>query len=908
MSDAEARRPDPDRLLAQVTADEARERRGRLRIFFGAAPGVGKTYRMLQVARELFGDQHLDVVVGLVETHRRWDTTSLTLGLEMLPRRLAEHRGRSLEELDLDAAVARKPGILLVDELAHTNAPGSRHAKRWQDVLELLDAGIDVFTTLNVQHLESVNDVVEQITGVQVRETIPDSVLDRADQIEVVDISPDELLERLREGKVYLPEQARRAADHFFKKGNLLALRELALRVTAQHVDADVREYRTEHGVSATWPAGERILVCLGPSPNSARLVRAGARMAAGLRCPWGAAWVDAAPLGLGREEDAARLESHLRLVESLGGTVRRLTGTRIADAVLEYARAENVTRIIVGKPTHPRWRDRLRGSLLDELVRGSGDIDVHVITGDPEAAPAERSRARRPGPPTRVGPWLAAAGIVGVTTGFAAALRALWGLPDAEMLFLLAVMVSALRFGRGPSILAAALSVASYDFFFVPPFFTFAVADGRYALTFAMMFVVGLLLSELVARLRRQEQAAVAREHRTSALYDLSRDLGRAPDAREVAQVVCRHAARVFGAKAHVLAATPGGELEPLASSHGDAAAPPKELSVARWALEHGLPTGAGTDTLPGAEVTCVPLAVGGRAMAVLSMEPGDPTPATGDREYLAIFGRQAAFAFERARLAEDARASAVRAKTEEMRSSLLSAVSHDLRTPLGGITGAATSLRDDEGLSDATRRELTQSICDEAERLERLVGNLLDMTRLEAGAVKPRREWVPLEEIVVSALARLELRLGRRAVQLAIPAELPLLSADPVLLEQLFVNLLENVAKYAPPEAPVEISATETGRGIAVDVADRGPGLPPGGEERIFEKFFRGAHAGVPGVGLGLPICRAIAEVHGGSVHASNREGGGAIFRIILPIEGTPPPTSTPPEPRQGAEELAR
>jgi two-component system sensor histidine kinase KdpD len=735
---------------------------------------------------------------------------------------------------------------------------------------------------------------------VQVRETVPDAIMDRADQIEVVDISPDELLQRLREGKVYLPEQARRAADHFFKKGNLLALRELALRVTAQHVDADVREYRTEHGVSETWPAGERILVCLGPSPSSARLVRAGARMAAGLRCPWGAAWVDASPLGLGSAEDAARLESHLRLVESLGGTVRRLTGARIAEAILDYARAENVTRIIVGKPTHARWRDRLRGSLLDEVVRGSGDIDVHVISGDPEAAPPERARARerRAAAP---GAWLAAAALVGATTLAAAALRALWKLPDVEMLFLLAVMAAALRFGRGPSVLAAALSVASYDYFFVPPFYTFAVADGRYGLTFAMMFVIGLVLSELVARVRRQEQAAVAREHRTAALYELSRELGGALDAREVAEVVCRHASRVFEVKAHVLGATPDGELETLAASNGGAApAGEKERSVARWALEHGQPAGLGTDTLPGAAIACVPLAVGGRAMGVLTMEPlGSTSAASGDREFLAVFGRQAALAFERARLAEDARASAVRARTEEMRSSLLSAVSHDLRTPLGGITGAATSLRDDEGLAEATRRELIQSICEEAERLERLVGNLLDMTRLEAGAVKPRREWVPVEEVVVSAVARLEARLGSRRVQLAIPANLPLLSVDPVLIEQLFVNLLENVAKYTPPDGPVEISASETGRGIAVEIADRGPGLPQGGEERIFEKFFRGAHAGVPGVGLGLPICRAIAEVHGGTVHAANREGGGAVFRVVLPIEGAPPATVTPPDP---------
>jgi two-component system sensor histidine kinase KdpD len=892
----EAPRPDPDLLLERVKEEEARARSGKLRVFFGFAPGVGKTYRMLQVARDLFGEQGKQVVVGIVETHKRWDTTSLVLGLELLPRREVVHRGRKLEEFDLDAALARAPEILLVDELAHDNLPGSRHAKRWQDVLELLDAGIDVYTTLNVQHLESVNDVVEQITGVHVRETVPDSLLDRAGQIEVVDISPDELLQRLREGKVYLPEEARRAADHFFKKGNLLALRELALRVTAQHVDADVREYRAEHGVRATWPAGERILVCLGASPSSARLVRAGARMAAGLRCPWGAVLVESDGIAAPSDEDRARVEEHVRLVESLGGSFRRIAATRIADAILDHARTENVTRIIIGKPTHPRWRDLLSGSLLDELVRGSGDIDVHVITGDPGQPPRSRpAPVRAPIPARR---YVAAAALVAATTGGAALLRHLWALPDVEMVFLLAIMVSGLRFGRGPSILAAALSVASYDFFFVPPFLTFAVEDARYVLTFAMMFALGMVLSELVARLRREELAAVERERRTAALYDLSRDLAAAGDARAVAEVVARHAAAAFRAPARLVSGAPDGEGAELAATQGSGPLGEKERSVVRWALEHGRPAGMGTETLPGTGVTAVPLTAGGRTLAVLALEPASGAALGGaGRETLSTFARQGALALERLELAEEARAAALRARTEEMRGSLLSAVSHDLRTPLAAITGAATSLRDDDGLTPETRRELVQAICEEAERLERLVGNLLDMTRLEAGAVTPRREWVPLEELVVSAVARLEGRMGRRPIEIGIPPDLPLVAVDPVLIEQLFVNLLENAAKYTPAGSPVEVTATAPGQVLVVELSDSGPGLPAGGEERIFEKFFRGAHAGIPGVGLGLPICRAIAEVHGGSVHAFNREGGGAIFRITLPIVGTPPAAASPP-----------
>lgn len=495
-------RPDPDTLLRRMREEEAKAKLAKLKIFFGFAPGVGKTYRMLQVARDLVCDQKLDIVVGLVETHRRMDTAALLLGLEILPKRKVEYRGRMLEEFDLDAAIARRPRLILIDELAHTNAPGSRHTRRWQDVLEVLEAGIDVFTTVNVQHLESLNDVIAQITHVIVRETIPDSIVTRADEIELVDIAPEELLMRLREGKVYLPDQAQRAADHFFQRGNLLALRELALRRIAQRVDADVQQYREQHGVSATWPSSESILVCVGPAPSSARLIRATSRMAAGLRAAWVAAYVETPSLGAMSDADGERLESHLRLVESLGGSVTRLEGNRVSEALLDYARKHNVTRIVLGKPTHSRIRDRLRGSLLNELVRGSGDIDVHVISGlvADEPPPQEQAEVRGPILWERYG-W--AALFLAITTGFAGLLRRALSIPDVEMVYLLGVIVVAVRLGRGPSIFAAALAVAAYDFFFVPPYFTFAVADGRYFLTFATMFGVSLLLSELTARIR---------------------------------------------------------------------------------------------------------------------------------------------------------------------------------------------------------------------------------------------------------------------------------------------------------------------------------------------------------------------------------------------------------------------
>ncbi|MFI5308543.1 MAG: DUF4118 domain-containing protein [Polyangiales bacterium] len=891
-------RPDPDALLRRIKEEEARSKRAKLKIFFGFAPGVGKTYRMLQVARDLVMEQQLDVVIGLVETHKRSETASMLLGLDILPRKKVAHRGRELEELDIDAALARKPQLLLVDELAHTNAPGSRHAKRWQDVVELLDAGIDVFTTVNVQHVESLNDVVAQITHVRVRETIPDSILDRADEIELVDLPPEDLLVRLREGKVYLPEQAARAADHFFQRGNLLALRELALRRTADRVDAEMLAYREEHQIQTTWPAGERILVCVSPSPASARLVRAARRMAAGLRANWVAAYVEPTAMAPLSEADRDRLDGHLRMVEALGGEVVRLTGASFGPALLEYAREHNVTRILLGKPTHPRLRDLVRGSMLDEIVRGSGDIDVHVISGDDDSGKPKKQRAKRV---ARVAPagfaW--ATGLVALATGSAWVARALVALPDLVMLYLLVIMVVAIRFGRWPSVLASALSVAAYDFFFVEPIFTFSVTDARHTLTFAMMFGVGLLISGLTLQIRHQERSARDREARTAALYALSKKLTTALGETEAAAALALHAADVFHSGAAVCLAAASGQLAEMTRAGQPFAYGAAEEGVARWVLEHGQPAGLGTDTLPGSRVLCLPLRSGARVLGVLLLAPGTGRGLHVEEEdLLEAFAQQGALAIERAHLAEDAKAAALRARAEEMRSSLLSAVSHDLRTPLAVITGAATTLRDgSSGVSGEQRTDMVVTICEEAERLERLVGNLLDMTRVESGGLALKREWVPLEELIGSALNRLHGKLRGRSVTTLLPSDLPFVSVDPVLFEQVFVNLFENAAKYTPKGSPIDVSAQAKDDTLLIEVADRGPGIPQGDVEKIFDKFHRGPHVGISGVGLGLPICRGIVEAHGGTIAAENRSGGGASFRITLPLVGRAP--SVPEEP---------
>ncbi len=882
---SEPDRPDPDALLARVTADEAREKRARFKIFFGFAPGVGKTYRMLQVARDLAAEG-VEAVIGAIETHGRYDTAGLMLGLEVLPRRALPYRGRVLEEFDLDAALARRPRILLLDELAHSNAPGARHEKRWQDVMELLEAGIEVYTTLNVQHVESLNDVVEQITQVHVRETVPDVVLERADDVELVDLGPEELLARLREGKVYLPEEAERAREHFFKRGNLLALRELALRRMAERVDADVLAYRAEHGVHVPWATAERLLVCVGPSPDSARLVRAARRIAAGLRAPWVAASVEATTRPPTSDDDRARVEAHLRLAESLGAEVVRLSGLDVPGAILDFARRRNVTRIVLGKPRHARWRDRLGGSLLDEIIRGSGDIEIHVLAGDPEG---DRERRPPPARPTPPGDWFRAVAIVAATTALAAGARAVANMPDVEMLYILGVMIAALTTGRRASMLAAALAVLSYDFFFVPPAYTLGVADARYLLTFAMMFGVSVVIGTLTLRLREQRAASVRRERSTSALYALSRELGAAVDAEGVAVVCVKAAADAFDGEAVFLRARGREDLAPLAAAPPGAALSPDERAVAQWVVDHGRPAGRGTDTLPGEPALCLPVRAWGDVLAVLAVRAADVR--SEPRTMLEALARQAAIALDRVRLADAARDAALRAKTEELRSGLLSAVSHDLRTPLATITGSATTLRESPQLPPAARRELLDAICEEAERLERLVANLLDMTRLDSGAVEPKREWVPLDEVVGGALTRLDRRLGGRPVTVSIAPDVPLVSLDPVLVQQLFVNLLENAAKYTPDGSAIEIRATREGRTLVVDVADRGPGIPPGNEERVFERFHRGTHAGVRGVGLGLPIARAISQAHGGRLVASNRPGGGAVFRLTLPVGAEPP-----------------
>lgn len=885
----EDQRPDPDRLLRKLRSGE-KDGRGRLKIFLGACAGVGKTYTMLGQAREKLA-QGIDLVVGWAETHGRAETAALLEGTEILPPRSLEHRGVKLLEFDLDAALRRRPAIILVDELAHTNAPGARHSKRWQDVEELLEAGIDVYTTLNVQHLESVGDIVAQTTGVIVRETVPDSILDRADEIELVDLPPEDLLQRLREGKVYIPEQAQRAAESFFQKGNLIALRELALRRVAERVDAQMRSFKDDEGIRRVWPVAERIMVCVSPNPSALRVVRSARRMAERLGAEWIVAYVEVPGRVGERDRDREQIDETLRIAERLGAETVTLGGGRVAEEILAYARSRNVTQIVVGKPGRAWWRYRLLGSVVEELVRRSDEIDVHVIRGDDEEDGSGRlPRLTRHSP---VSFYLWSLVPVAVCSLAAALLSRVLTPANLAMIFLLGVAFTAARFGRGPSILASLLSVAVFDFFFVKPYLTFSVHDTQYFVTFGVMFVVAILISTLAIRLREQAEAHRRREARTAGLYRMSRELSRAGSVEEAVRTAEKAITDTFEGEVWILLADAEGRLEPAPGMTSPFALSEKERGVALWAHEHGRQAGLGTGTLPSARAIYVPLFASGGSLGVLGFFPAESGRRldTDQTHQLEAFAAQTAVVIERAMLARVAQEAQVRADSERLRSALLSSVSHDLRTPLATIAGAASGLVDRTlSLSDATQEDLAQSIYDEAERLNRLVGNLLSMTRLESGALRVRKEWIPIDEVLGAAVNQVERRLGGRKLETKILGGDALVPLDGILIGQVLVNLLDNAIKYTPEGSPIEIAADVGADWASITVADRGPGLPPGTEVKIFELFYQ-VEPESRGSGLGLAICRGIVEAHGGEISARNRPDGGLAVSFRLPVDGEAP-----------------
>jgi two-component system sensor histidine kinase KdpD len=900
-------RPDPDALLEKVQLAEAKRKRGRLKIFFGANAGVGKTFGMLLAAHER-RSEGLDVVAGYVETHKRAETEKLLDGLEVLPPRLVEYRDTVLREFDLDAALKRHPALMLVDELAHTNAPDSRHPKRWQDVDELLEAGIDVYTAINVQHIESLNDVISQITGIAVWETVPDAVLEGADEIELIDLPPDELLQRLKEGKVYLPQQAERAAQNFFRKGNLIALRELALRCTADRVDAQMRDYRDDHAIRDVWQVKDRLLVCIGPGGNAENLVRAAFRLAQSMKAEWIVVYVETAKLQrLSREQRDAVLRT-LKLAEELGAETVTLSGYKLAEEVISYARTRNISRIVLGKPTYSGWKRWLFGSLVDTVVRQASDIDIHVVGKETNLlAQAKqnpyfaRSRLylglaleeQRPLFKWRIG-YLWAIVVTAICTTLAWFMFGHVDLANLIMVYLTGVVIVAARYGRGPSVLSSVLGVLLFDFFFVPPNFSFAVSDTQYLITFSVMLLVGLVISSMTVRIQHQAKIAGYRERRTASLYAMSRELTATRGEENIVRIAVKHVAEVFESQAIVLLPDTQGRIA-YPASHGIAqSCHGSDLSVAQWVYDHGQMAGQGTDTLPGGDMVYIPLNTASGMIGVLTLLPLNPARIAlpEQQRLLETFVSQIALALERVRLAAEAHSSQIKMETEQLRNTLLSAISHDLRTPLAAIVGASSSLiRDNEKLDEHARRELGRAIYDEAIRMAGLANNLLDMARLEAGAVILNRQWQPLEEVVGAALSGLTSRLVNHPVSIRLPQELPLVEIDSQLIERVFVNLLENAVKYTPTGTHIEISAaTEQGE-LVVTVSDQGLGIPAGEEKRIFEKFHRvDCEGNQGGAGLGLTICRSIVEAHGGRIWAGNLPSGGAAFHFALPLAEPP------------------
>ena len=886
-------RPDPDRLLEQTAAPH----RGKLKIFFGACAGVGKTFAMLAEAQRLRA-QGLDILTGVVETHGRQETAALLTGLATQPPRHITHRGRTVTEFDLDAALARRPALILMDELAHSNAPGSRHPKRWQDVEELLEAGIDVFTTVNVQHLESLNDVVSGVTGIQVRETVPDPFFDAADEVVLVDLPPDDLRQRLHEGKVYIAGQAERAIEHFFRKGNLIALRELALRRTADRVDDQMRAWRDRQGQEKVWHTRDAVLLCIGHGSGNEKLVRTAARLAAKFGSVWHAVYVETPQLHRLPEPQRRAILSALRLAQELGAETATLTDPAEDQAVVRYAREHNLGKIVLGRRNHRRWFDR--SSFADRLAQRAPELDLVIVALDDKPTPLpvktpdnrsfnEKWRIQLRGCLVAL---LLCALITFVTSqwlpGFDAA--------NLVMIYLLGVVVVALFYGRWPSVLATVINVISFDLFFIAPRGTLAVSDVQYVLTFAVMLAVGLLIGNLTAGVRYQARIARYREQRTRHLYEMSKALAVGRTPLEIVQTSQQFIRSTFHAHGLILLPDAQGRLAPLTPATGMT---PWDEAIARWSFDKGLPAGAGTDTLPGVPYQILPLRSAGRTQGLAIVEPSNlrQLMIPEQQRLLETFTLLVASALERLALTASEEQARLASARESIRNSLLAALSHDLRTPLTVLFGQSEILTLDLAAEGSPHAPQASEIRQHVLNTSRLVNNLLDMARIQSGGFNLNKEWLTLEEVVGSALKTLEPGLGGRHIALSLPEPLALIHIDGPLFERVLINLLENAVKYAGVNASIGIDARVSERQLRLEVWDDGPGIPPGKERAIFDKFARGnKESAIPGVGLGLAICQAIVEVHGGTITARNRPEGGACFCVTLPLESPPELTELP------------
>ena len=885
--DKEAR-PSPDALLETAR----REGRGRLKIFLGAAPGVGKTYEMLMSGRARLADG-TDVVIGVVETHGRRETQALVEGFEIVPRKAVDYKGRSLDEMDLDAIIARRPKLVLVDELAHTNAPGSRHPKRYLDVQELLGQGIDVYTTLNIQHVESLNDIVAQITRVTVRETVPDLIIDRADDVEIIDLTPDDLIKRLHEGKVYVPTTARRAIENYFSPGNLTALRELALRRTAQRVDEQLLSHMQAHAIEGPWAAGDRLLVAVDEHPRSASLVRFARRQADRLRCPWAALHVETSRSANLGDADKDRLAATMRLAEQLGGEAVTIPGQSVAEDIVRHASTHNFTHVVVGKPSKSRWRELFEGSVTHDLIRQAGNISVHVTSGtEQDAALAARNIKTAP-QGRRLDPWpyvLATLHLAGaLAVGFA--LDKFLDVRSIALVFLMAVLTSAVTLGLWPALYASVLSALAYNFFFLPPLYTLTIADPESVVALLFFLIVAVIASNLTGRVQRQAAAARERARMTEDLYLFAKKLAGTGTLDDVLWATAFQIASMLKVRV-VLLLPEDGSIAVKAGYPPDDTLVDADIAAARWAWEHNRAAGRGADTLPGAKRLYLPLRTGRMAVGVVGLDNDRQGPIlTPEQQRLFdALADQAAVAIERIQLVADVDRARLAVEADRLRSALLTSISHDLKTPLAGIMGAAGALREfGSSLPEEGREELVTTVVDESERLNRFIANLLDMTKLESGAMEPNYALHYAGDIVGSALRRAAKITAGHKTEVDMPADLSMLKVDPVLFEQVLFNLLDNAAKYAPEGSLIRIRGWSDHGSVALQIMDEGPGIPPSDLERIFDTFYRvrkGDHVRA-GTGLGLSICRGFVEAMGGTIVASNRtDRPGAVFTITMPV----------------------
>lgn len=873
-------RPNPDQLLARITAYEAKSHRGRLKIFFGACPGVGKTYTMLNDAK-LHHSEGIDIVAGVIETHGRKDTQNLLKTIPQIPLKKIEYRGLNLQELDIDAILKRQPAIVLIDELAHTNAPGSRHPKRWNDVEEILNAGIDVHSTLNVQHLESLNDVVESITGVSVKETVPDSVFDNADDIVLVDIIADELLLRLKKGKVYINDQTKaNAADNFFKKENVIALRELALRRTAQRVDAQREDYAIREGIGEIEGVAKKIMVCIGPNSLSAKLIRSAKRMAISLKVPWIVSYVENSRHYRLSDREKDLIESYFRMAKRNGADTVILYGENAADEILSYARSKGVSKIMIGKMHKSRFRDIIQGSLAEKIVRKSGNIDVYIIT--PDLDEKEDSKFINPKfTLAQLGNYSGAALVVIACTLFGKILDRFFEPIDQIMIYLVGAVLVAAKFGRGSSILFSLLSVTAFNFFFTPPYYSFNVVNGTYWLTFLVMLLTSLFISTQAARLSIQAFMSRKRERDTARFYDLTSKLSSTRGHQNIADISAAQISEIFNCEVVIwmIKDDPLDPIEIVTNNQLPELQSIKEKAVIMWCLKNAQIAGKETDTMPSSIGLYLPLMVLDKTIGVIGVFSKDSLRkfTTEEKSSLEIFANLISSSLERANIALEAESTKVKAETEKLRNILLSSVSHDLRTPLSSIIGASESIFNNlEKLENKVVIGLAHSINNEASRLSKIVKNLLDVTHIESGNLKLNKQPYYIQEIIGSALNRMEESLKDHQVKVEIEPDLPMVLIDGVLIEQVITNLLENADKYTPQNSVIEIFVKKEGNNLLVEIKDNGPGISDYEESGKNQKG---------GYGLGLIICHGIIKAHNSYFKIANLKSGGASFSFTLP-----------------------